>query len=106
MEDESGIMREWAFITNHGLVLSLIARNPRITARELSMAIGITERAVRRVIAGLLAESYIEKQRRGRGITYSINHSLGLRHHTHHEIGIGDFLRALGCPAQTKCNKG
>jgi hypothetical protein len=37
-------MPEWRFLTNHGLVLSYISRHPRITARDLADAIGITER--------------------------------------------------------------
>jgi len=37
-------MPEWTFLTNHALVLSFLARHPRITALELSGAVGITER--------------------------------------------------------------
>jgi len=89
-------MPEWVFLTNHALVLSHIAKQPRITARELSQAIGITERAVRRVIADLDATGYIRKKREGRGIRYRINPDLPLRHDTYREIAIGDFLESLG----------
>ncbi|MBI4188337.1 MAG: winged helix-turn-helix transcriptional regulator [Chloroflexi bacterium] len=89
-------MQEWAFLTKHALVLSLVAKNPRITARELAEAIGTTERAVRRVIADLFGAGYISKDRVGRGIRYGINPELSLRHDTHQEIAIGDFLEALG----------
>ena len=89
-------MPEWAFLTKHALVLSLIAKQPRITAQELATAIGTTERAVRRVIADLFASGYISKKRVGRGIRYRINPDLSLRHDTHWEIAIGDFLEALG----------
>jgi DNA-binding transcriptional ArsR family regulator len=89
-------MAEWSFLTNHSLVLSLIARNHRITGLELSKAIGITERAVRKVIADLDATGYIKKKREGRYIRYRINPDLSLRHQSHQEIAIGDFLEALG----------
>ncbi len=89
-------MSEWAFLTKHALVLSLIAKEPRITALVLASAIGITERAVRRVIADLYAGGYISKKKLGRGVRYGINPDLSLRHYTHREIVIGDFLRALG----------
>lgn len=89
-------MPEWAFLTKHALVLSLIARHPRITARALAESIGITERAVRGIIADLYSEGYINKKRVGRGIIYSINPELTLRHDTHREVAIGDFLKSLG----------
>jgi DNA-binding MarR family transcriptional regulator len=89
-------MPRWTFITNHAAVLSLIAKNPSITALELAAMVGITERAVRRVIADLSAAGYISKKRMGRGVTYSISEDQSLRHETHQEIAIGDFLEALG----------
>jgi predicted transcriptional regulator len=95
-------MPEWAFITNHALVLSFIAKQPRITARELSMTIGITERAVRKIIADLDAAGYISKKREGRRIRYRIDPELSLRHDAHQEIAIGDFLEALGWKRKRK----
>ena len=89
-------MSEWTFLTKHALVLSLIAKRPRITALELATAVGATERQVRRVIADLFAAGYVKKKKMGRGVKYSINHELTLRHDTHQEIVIGDFLQALG----------
>lgn len=89
-------MTEWTFLTNHAIVLSFLAKHPRITARELSTAIGITERAVRRFIADLHAAGYITKKREGRGVRYRINPNLPLRHDTYREIVIGDFLESLG----------
>ena len=89
-------MSEWIFLTKHGLVLSLIAKQPRTTAQELATRIGTTERQVRRVIADLFADGYINKKRQGRGVRYGINPDLSLRHDTHREIAIGDFLEALG----------
>lgn len=88
-------MAEWTFLTNHAVVLSLIAKNPDITALELSTIIGITERSVRRIIADLSAESYISKKRVGRGVRYCIRPGLALRREAHREIAIGDLLEAL-----------
>lgn len=66
-------MSEFKFFTNHALVLSHIAMQPRITARDLSGIIGITERATLRIINDLLAEDYITKTREGRNNRYRIN---------------------------------
>jgi predicted DNA-binding transcriptional regulator YafY len=89
-------MADWMFLSKHALVLSLIAKNSRITAQELASAISTTERQVRRVIADLYDSGYISKKKVGRGIKYRVNPDLSLRHDTHREIAIGDFLEALG----------
>ncbi len=89
-------MSEWAFITKHAVVLSLIAGQPRITARELGENIGITERAVRHIIADLFNNGYIKKKREGRHIKYRINPDLPLRQDTHRDIAIGKLLESLG----------
>ncbi len=95
-------MREWAFLTNHALVLSFLAKQPRITAREISMTIGITERTVRKIIADLDTAGYINKKKEGRRVRYRINPDLSLRHDTHQEIAVGDFLEALGWKRRRK----
>jgi DNA-binding transcriptional ArsR family regulator len=64
---------EFSFFTNHALILSHIAQQPRITARELSYIIGITERATLKIINDLIEEDYITKTREGRNNRYRIN---------------------------------
>ena len=66
-------MPEFRFFTNHALILSHIAQQPRITARELSNIIGITERSTLKIINDLLEEEYITKTREGRNNRYRIN---------------------------------
>ena len=89
-------MPEWTFLTNHALVLSYIARHPRITARDLANAIGITERATRKIIADLLDIGYITKKREGRRNRYRVDPDVTLRHPSHSETAVGDLLEALG----------
>jgi predicted transcriptional regulator len=89
-------MAGWTFLTNHAVVLSLIAKNPRITAVELATSIRITERAVRRIIADLTDVGYVSKTKEGRGLQYHINVDMPLRHHTHREVAIVEFLKVLG----------
>jgi len=89
-------MPDWTFITKHAVALSLIAKQPRITALELGAALGVTERAVRKLIADLYAAGYIGKKREGRGVRYRINPGLSLRQGSHREVAIGDFLESLG----------
>ncbi|UCB43592.1 MAG: winged helix-turn-helix transcriptional regulator [Dehalococcoidales bacterium] len=89
-------MSEWTFLTNHALVLSYLAKHPSITAREISLDIGITERAIRKIIADLDEAGYINKRKVGRGTRYRINPNLLLRTDAHDDIAIGNFLEALG----------
>jgi len=89
-------MPEWTFITKHAVALSLIAKHSRITALELGAAMGVTERAVRKIIADLYAAGYVGKKKEGRGVRYRINPDLSLRQHTHREVDIGDLLTSLG----------
>jgi len=89
-------MPEWTFITRHAVALSLIAKHSRITALELGTQMGITERAVRKIIADISAAGYIGKKREGRGMKYTINPDLSLRQASHREIAIGDLLSSLG----------
>lgn len=89
-------MPGWMFLTNHSLVLSVLAKHPRITGREVAAAVGITERATRKIIADLEAEGYITKKKVGRRIKYRINPDLPMRHETYQDTAIGDFLKAMG----------
>jgi len=89
-------MAQWTFLTNHALVLSFLAREPLITAHELSSQIGVTERAVRKIIADLDEQKYIAKRREGRRVRYKINSHMPLRHKTQHAISVGELMRVLG----------
>ncbi len=88
--------RKWTFLTNHAVLLSYIALHPRMTARELAKFVGITERAVRKIIADLLEEGYITKNRQGRRNRYHINPDLPLRHPALEETAVGYLLQVLG----------
>lgn len=89
-------MPGWKFVTNHALVLCQIAQHPRITARELSMAIGITEKTTRRIITDLEADGYVTKKREGRRLRYGVDPDLPLRAEAQQDRAIGDLLEVLG----------
>jgi DNA-binding transcriptional ArsR family regulator len=89
-------MPEWTFLTNHALVLSYIAHHPRITARDLANAIGITERTTRKIISDLLETGYITKKKIGRRNRYRVEPDQGLRHPGHDETAVGELLEVLG----------
>ena len=89
-------MARWTFITNHAVVLTYLAKHPTITARQVALEIGITERAVRNIIADLEAEGYIVKAKEGRRVRYGVKAGLPLRHSTQQHVQVGKLLRLLG----------
>lgn len=95
-EQKSG--KQWTFLTNHALVLLFVARHHRITAREMSTELGITERAIRMIIADLEEAGYLEKSREGRTVKYDVNHRMPMRHSTQQDVAVGDFLETLRTP--------
>ena len=54
-------MPSWNFITNHGAVLIIVFQRPKITAREISQQLGITERSVLAIVADLDDAGYITR---------------------------------------------
>jgi predicted ArsR family transcriptional regulator len=95
-------MAGWTFVTNYSLVLVYLAKHPRITARDLATSIGITERAVRKIIADLEDENYISKEKEGRRVRYFINSKLPFRHQTQRDKAIGKLLGVLGWKEKKK----
>jgi len=73
-------MREWTFLTNHAQVFLRIAENPHSTAREIAETVGITERAVQRIIGDLETGGYIRKYRQGRCNSYELSPDRPMRH--------------------------
>jgi len=89
-------MAEWTFLTNHARVLIFLANHPKITARDLSTMIGITERSVRNIIANLETEGYIKKSKEGRQVSYKIHPELPFRHPSQKDKPIKTLVKALG----------
>ncbi len=89
-------MPGWKFLTNHAQVLCLIAKRPRITAREISGIVGITEKATRNIINDLESDGYVTKKKEGRRIKYRIDPNLSMRSEAQQDKAIGDLLETLG----------
>ena len=85
----------WTFLTNHAHVLACLARRPELRLREVAQAVGITERAVQRIVADLRAEGYLVRERRGRRNGYEVRRDRPLRHPVEAHRTIGDLLGAL-----------
>ena len=61
----------WSFLTNHARVLLGIAHDPGMRLREIAERVGITERAVHRIVVVLADAGYISRTRQGRRTRYT-----------------------------------
>jgi hypothetical protein len=79
----------WTFLSNHGHVLLTIAADPQIRLRDVAGRIGITPRAVQRIVADLVECRYLERERQGRRNRYRVRSELPMRHPlvAHNEVG-------------------
>ncbi|MFN5577993.1 MAG: helix-turn-helix transcriptional regulator [Akkermansiaceae bacterium] len=85
----------WTFLTNHAHVMVCLARNGDRPLREVAVDIGITERAVQRIVADLEEGGYLKREREGRRNRYSLILDTPLRHSLEADHSIGDVLRVL-----------
>lgn len=70
----------WTFLTNHAHVLVCLKRDPFARLRDIAEQVGITERAVQRIVTELEVYGAIQRIREGRRNRYEINLDLPLRH--------------------------
>ena len=81
---------EWTFLSNHAHVLLCIAKEPGVRLREVAHRVGITKRAVQRIVADLEVGGYLSCSREGRRNRYEVHPVLPLRHsvESHREVGV------------------
>jgi hypothetical protein len=85
----------WDFLTNHAHVLLCVAKDPGIRLRDISAAVGITERGAHKILSELVDEGYVLRERHGRRNRYKVKPELPLRHPLVHDREVGDLLKVL-----------
>lgn len=91
-------MGEWTFFSNYGHVLVCLERNNRARLRDVAEAVGITERAVQKIVKDLEQAGYITIRKQGRCNRYRINRRKSLRHGLESHVSVSRLL-ALVAPA-------
>ena len=86
---------QWTIFSNHAHVLVCIARNPEERVREIARKVGITERAVQRIIGDLEEAGVITRERRGRTNRYSLSLDRPLRHPLEANTTIAEVIRVI-----------
>jgi DNA-binding MarR family transcriptional regulator len=85
----------WTFLTNHGHVLLCLAQNPSERIRDIATEVGVTERAVQRIIVELEAEGYLEHIRDGRRNVYKLFSRKPLRHSIEKHRQVHDLIKLI-----------
>ena len=86
----------WTFFSNHSHVLICLAREPEWTLREVALRVGITERAVQRIVADLEEAEVLTRSRDGRRNRYEVHAGKPLRHPVEGHCTVQDLLSIVG----------
>lgn len=70
----------WTFLTHHAHVLLCLAMDPAARMRNVAEMVGITERAVQKIVADLEEGGYLTRSRNGRRNRYVLHPHQPLRH--------------------------
>lgn len=93
--DSSKIGNGWTFLTNHTHVLVCLLRDPDMRLRDVATKVGITERAVQRIIAELEQSEVIAREKDGRRNRYTINTNARLRHPLEEGVTLAEMLSKI-----------
>src|SRR5262249_24764764 len=72
--------RRWTFLSSHAHVCLCLVREPSLRMREVAETLGITERAVQRIVKDLVDEGYLTRSRVGRRNQYEFRTDRPMRH--------------------------
>jgi len=84
--------RHWTFLSNHAHVLVCLALDPDARLRDVALSVGITERAVQKIVGDLEAAGVIVRERAGRRNSYRLDLDVPLRHALESHKTVGTLL--------------
>lgn len=86
----------WTFLTNHTHVLICLAEDPHARIRDLAARVGITERAIQKIISELEEANYLTHVRDGRRNVYRVKANQPLRHPVERHRNVAVLLELIG----------
>ena len=85
----------WTFLTNHSHVLILLALEPDLLMREVALRVGITERAVQKIVQELEEAGILTRTKVGRRNRYRISEGRSLRHPVEGHRRVRDLINMV-----------
>jgi hypothetical protein len=85
----------WTLLTSHGHVLFYLVSQPDATVRQITDAIGISDRRVIAILHDLEAADMVRSSRVGVRKHYEVNPEAHFRHPVLNHVRLGDVLEQL-----------
>lgn len=85
----------WTLFSNYAHVLVCLADDPSARLRDVADRVGITERAVQRIVSQLENATVLTKERDGRRNHYRIDMDCPLRHPLEAHKTVGSLLKMV-----------
>jgi len=85
----------WTFFSNYAHVLVCLASEPDSRLRDIAEQVGITERAVHRIVSQLEVAGVLVKEKDGRRNHYTIDLDQPLRHPLESHRTVGSLLKMV-----------
>jgi hypothetical protein len=92
---------QWTYLTNHAHVLIALARDPNLRLRDVSQLVGITERAVQKIVLDLEEAGALTRLKSGRRNHYQIHTNAPMRHPLASGVTVGELLGVVVDDAET-----
>lgn len=91
-------MTQFRLLSNHGLTLACISRDPMMRMRDLAQELGITERGAQRIVAELVEAGLVERRRIGRRNRYRVRSERVIQLPAGQRLQVGRLLDAVSAP--------
>jgi len=95
-------MGDWTFFSNYGHVLVCLSRNNEARLRDVAFEVGITERAVQKIVRDMQDAGFITVSKHGRCNRYRLNKRKSLRHGLESHCNVGKLLALVTRPDPVK----
>ncbi len=95
MDNSDKKIEGWTFFSNNAHVLVCLTHTPQPTTREIAIHVGITERAVQRIVTRLISAGVVKVSKEGRRNIYQLYLNQRLRHPLESHKTIGEFIQLI-----------
>jgi predicted transcriptional regulator len=92
---KANLSSSWTYLTNHFHVLLVLYLEPTSRIRDMAIKVGITERAVQKILAELIESGVITIEKNGRRNRYTIDQTVHLKHPLESKHNVGTLLQIL-----------
>ena len=99
-------MSNWTIFSNHGHVLVCLARDSDARLRDVAADVGLTERAVQKIVRDLQEGGMISVSKHGRRNRYRIDNQQTLRHALEAHCTLGALVELIVDNSTAETNKG